>query len=112
VRRLRARCKFIANENYSKRRSLWRNDRAVEFSLSISIRLATTVVSAAATDFHHMRLLGVLTIFAAILTTLLGRTIAGWMRAYVFLIFCHKQPLLSGEFSPILILRLKHHAVK
>jgi len=59
-----------------------------------------------------MRLLGVLTIFAAILTTLLGRTIAGWMRAYVFLIFCHKQPLLSGELLLILILRLNDHAVK
>jgi len=59
-----------------------------------------------------MRLLGVLTIFAAILTTLLGRTVAGWMRAYVFLIFCHKQLLLSGEFLLILILRLKHQPVK
>jgi len=59
-----------------------------------------------------MRLLGVLAIFAAILTILLGRTIAGWMRAYFFLIFCHKQPLLSGEFLLISILRLNDHAVK
>jgi len=61
--------------------------------------LAANVVFAAATDFHYMRLLGVLTILAAILAVLFCRTIAGWMRACFFLIFCHKQPLLSGEFG-------------
>jgi hypothetical protein len=58
-------------------------------------------VFAAATDFQNMRLLGVLTILAAIFAVLLGRTIAGWMRAYLFLIFCHKQSLLSGEFAAL-----------
>jgi hypothetical protein len=58
-----------------------------------------------------MRFLGVLTILAAILTTLFGRTIASWMRANVFLIFCHKSPLLSGELL-FVILRLGDPAVK
>jgi hypothetical protein len=60
--------------------------------------LTTTVVFAAATDLHHMRLLGVFAILAAILAVLLRRTIAGWMGAYLFLIICHKQLLLSDEF--------------
>ena len=50
---------------------------------------------AAATDFHHMRLLGVLAVFAAVLAVLLRRTIAGWMRANVFLIICHNVPPFS-----------------
>jgi len=54
-------------------------------------------VFAAATDFHHMGFLGIFAILAAILTVLLCRAITGWMRANVFLIFCHKKLLPSGE---------------
>jgi hypothetical protein len=58
-----------------------------------------------------MRLLGILAVLAAILTVLLCRTIAGWMGANVFLIFCHNAPLLSVALTA-LILRLHQDAVK
>jgi putative Ca2+/H+ antiporter (TMEM165/GDT1 family) len=58
-----------------------------------------------------MRLLGVLAVLAAILTVLLCRAITSWMGANVFLIFCHKKLLPSGESSSV-ILGLHHHAVK
>jgi len=60
---------------------------AVDSSLPISIGASDKVGVRSRNHFHHMRLFGVLTIFAAILTTLLGRTVAGWMRACFFLDF-------------------------
>ena len=48
-----------------------------------------------------MRLLGVLAVFAAVLAVLLRRTIAGWMRANVFLIICHNVPPFSVGLSAL-----------
>jgi hypothetical protein len=55
-------------------------------------------VFATATYFQDMRLLGVFAVLATILAVLLGRTIAGGMRALISLILCHKTTLLSGKF--------------
>jgi hypothetical protein len=54
--------------------------------------LPTSVVLATTTYFHHTSLLGIFAVFAAILAIGLGRTIAGRMRAFAFLI-CHKNYL-------------------
>jgi hypothetical protein len=58
-------------------------------------RLAAGVL-AIATYFHHVRLLSLFAVLAAILAAFLGRTIAGWMRAFVFRILCHKNNPLSA----------------
>jgi hypothetical protein len=52
-------------------------------------RLAAGVL-AITTYFHHVRLLGLFAVLAAILAVFFGRTIAGWMRAFVLLVLCHK----------------------
>jgi hypothetical protein len=59
------------------------------------LELATGVL-AITTYLHHMRLLGLFTVLTTILAALLGRAIAGWVRAFVFSVFCHTTLLLSG----------------
>ena len=49
----------------------------------------TTGVLAIATYFHHVRFLGLFAVLTAILAVFLGRAIASWMRAFVFIV-CHK----------------------
>jgi len=51
----------------------------------------TSVVLAIAAYFHHMRLLGLLAVFAAILAILFGRTITGGMRAFCGVVFGHTK---------------------
>jgi hypothetical protein len=65
-----------------------------EVVLSLLDRLAAGVL-AITTYFHHVRLLGLFAILATILAIFLARTIAGWMRTFVFGILCHKTTLLS-----------------
>ena len=50
----------------------------------------TAGVLAIATDFHHMRLLGLFAILATVFAVFLRRAIAGRMRAFVFVVLCHK----------------------
>lgn len=57
--------------------------------------LLAAVVLAITTYFHHMRLLRLFTVLAAILAIFLSRAIARGMRAFVSLIFYHKTILLS-----------------
>jgi hypothetical protein len=52
-----------------------------------------TVMLAITTYFHHMRLFGLLAVLAAILAILFWRAITSGMRAFVFLILCHKKYL-------------------
>lgn len=74
-------CKFIANDNYDKRYSLRRGAKADGVAGSLLVWLATVVLTIT-TDFHHMRFLGLFTVFATILAPLFGRAITGGMRTF------------------------------
>jgi len=50
----------------------------------------TAWVLAIATNFHHVRLLGLFAILATVFAVFLGRAIAGRMGAFGFVILCHK----------------------
>ena len=72
----------------------------------------TTFVLAITTDLHHVRLLGLFAILAAILAVFLRRAIAGGMRAFSRCILGHKLPyFLVGPYLS-LILRLEAAVVK
>lgn len=72
----------------------WVEQSFCEVVLRFLNRLATGVL-AITTYFHHMRLLRLFTVLAAILAIFLSRAITRGMRAFVSLIFCHKTILLS-----------------
>jgi hypothetical protein len=90
--RRRLPCKFVAKGNHNERERSGVKRRSVE--LWAVLELAARVLAIAA-DFHHMRLLGLFAVFAAILAALLGPAIAGGMRAFIFRIVCHKTSPLS-----------------
>ena len=50
----------------------------------------TAWVLTIATNFHHVRLLGLFAILATVFAVFLRRAIAGRMRAFVFVVLCHK----------------------
>jgi len=55
---------------------------------------AATRVFAAAADFHHLRSLGILAVFAAVLAVLFGRTITRAVRAFFGIGISHRRDLL------------------
>ena len=63
--------------------------------------LATSRMLAAATDFHHVRLIGFLAVLATVLTVLLGRAIAWPMLALVRCLISHRgtPSLLFGAIQ-------------
>jgi hypothetical protein len=70
-------------------------------------------VLAIAADFHHVRLLGLFAVLAAILAALFGRAITRWVRALGFRVLGHKTSLLSGCFELVsCILKLNTPVVK
>lgn len=85
--------------------------KADRFRECATSQLAAGVL-AIATDFHHVRLLGLFTVFAAILAALFGPAVAGGMRAFIFRVFCHKTSPLSLLFELNVILKLANATVK
>ena len=71
----------------------------------------TTGVLAITAYFHHMRLLGLLAVFAAILAILFGRAITGGVRTFFGFVFGHKN-YPAFLLVVCVILRLIHPGVK
>src|SRR5712692_4784428 len=95
-RRSRTReCVLVTSARGSRSAGQERSDSAVKL-LSELPALAASRMFAAATYFHHVRFLGFLTIFAAVLAALFGRTVACPMPALPGWFFGHDSNLLFG----------------
>jgi hypothetical protein len=67
---------------------------------------------AAATDFHHIRLYRIFTVFAAVLFASGHHAITDIVLTLMGAIVCHKSPSLSGLFSFSFMLELGRVMVK